>query len=167
MLKILLITFFPWLMLLSASSDFFTMTISNRISLALIAGFLVLAPFVGMDLHSFGMHLLAGLIMLVICFVLFAFNIIGGGDAKLAACTTLWLGWDLSLEYIILFSLCGGLLTLGLLAVRNMKFIPVTVYRFDFAKRLLHPRGDIPYGIALAVAALILYPKTIWFSVLY
>ena len=35
---------FPALMAFAAASDLFTMTISNRVSLALVAGFLVLAP---------------------------------------------------------------------------------------------------------------------------
>ena len=43
---------FPALMAFAAASDLFTMTISNRISLALVAGFLVLAPLGGMGLHE-------------------------------------------------------------------------------------------------------------------
>jgi prepilin peptidase CpaA len=47
---------FPALMAFAAASDLFTMTISNRVSLALLAGFLVLAPLCGMglpDLYPF------------------------------------------------------------------------------------------------------------------
>ena len=40
---------FPALMAFAAASDLFTMTISNRVSLALAAGFLVLALASGMD----------------------------------------------------------------------------------------------------------------------
>ena len=43
---------FPALMAFAASSDLFTMTISNRVSLALIAGFAVMAFAVGMNGHD-------------------------------------------------------------------------------------------------------------------
>ena len=72
---------FPALMAFAASSDLFTMTISNRISLALVAGFLLLAPFGGMSMHDFLMHLGAGAAVLVVAFGCFAMGWVGGGDA--------------------------------------------------------------------------------------
>ena len=47
---------FPALMAFAAASDLFTMTISNRVSLALAAGFLVLALSSGMGLHDILCH---------------------------------------------------------------------------------------------------------------
>ncbi len=58
------------------------MTISNRISLLLVAGLLaVLAIFGGMGLHDALSHLGAGASVLVVAFACFAFGWIGGGDA--------------------------------------------------------------------------------------
>ncbi len=85
---------FPGLMIFAAFSDLFTMTISNRVSIALVAIFCVLALALHMPLASFGLHLACGLAVLVCTFGLFAFGWIGGGDAKLASATALWLGWD-------------------------------------------------------------------------
>ncbi len=51
---------FPALMAFAAASDLFTMTISNRVSLALVAGFLVLAALSGMGLYDILSHLGAG-----------------------------------------------------------------------------------------------------------
>ena len=51
---------FPALMAFAAASDLFTMTISNRVSLALIAGFLALALLGGMGWHDMLMHIAAG-----------------------------------------------------------------------------------------------------------
>ena len=48
---------FPSLMAFAAASDLLTMTISNRVSLLLIAGFAVLAAGSGMGLHDILMHL--------------------------------------------------------------------------------------------------------------
>ena len=51
---------FPALMAFAAASDLFTMTISNRVSLALAAGFLALALLSGMNLHDILAHVGAG-----------------------------------------------------------------------------------------------------------
>src|SRR3954452_12428026 len=85
---------FPALMAFAASSDLLTMTISNRISLILVGAFFILAVWSGMPLADIGMHALAGVAVLVVTFVFFARGWIGGGDAKLAAATALWLGFD-------------------------------------------------------------------------
>ena len=51
---------FPALMAFAAASDLFTMTISNRVSLALAAGFLALAILSGMAPSDILAHLGAG-----------------------------------------------------------------------------------------------------------
>jgi len=80
---------FPALMAFAASSDLFTMTISNRLSLALAGGFFLLVLFTGMSLPAIGMHLAAGALVLAVAFGFFTQGWIGGGDAKLAAATAL------------------------------------------------------------------------------
>src|SRR5438477_751828 len=110
---------FPALMAFAAASDLFTMTISNRISLALVAGFLLLAPFGGMGMHDFLMHLGAGAAVLVVAFGCFAMGWVGGGDAKVAAGVALWFGFAHLLEYLLYASLIGGALTLLLLQFRQ------------------------------------------------
>src|SRR2546429_5524423 len=75
---------FPALMAFAASSDLLTMTISNKVSLALAAGFLVLAPAAGMGIGEIGMHAAAGFTALAVAFCLFACGWIGGGGAQLA-----------------------------------------------------------------------------------
>src|SRR5262249_52418386 len=52
--------------------------------------------------------LAAGCVVLVAAFSLFARGVIGGGDAKLAAATALWLGFDHLLPYLLYASLIGG-----------------------------------------------------------
>src|SRR5664280_1832538 len=98
---------FPALMAFAASSDLLTMTISNRLSLALAGGFFLLALVTGMSLAAVGMHLAAGALVLVISVGFFSMGWIGGGDAKLAAATALWLGFDFLLDYLIDASLFG------------------------------------------------------------
>jgi prepilin peptidase CpaA len=152
---------FPALMAFAASSDFLTMTISNKVSLALVAGFFILALLTGMSTAELGWHLGAGALVLAVAFVFFALGWIGGGDAKLAAATALWLGFDQLLTYLIYASLLGGALTLLLINVRLMP-LPGFLHGRGWAERLHAKDGGIPYGIALAIAALLVYPDSVW-----
>lgn len=155
---------FPVVVILAAVSDLFTMTISNRFSLLLIVGFAIAALFVpGMDLQLAGMHLLAAGLTLAITFSLFAFGIIGGGDAKLAAAIALWLGWSHLLEFGIYTGLFGGVLSVAVLGFRAI-MLPDFAIRQPWIARLHDQKGGVPYGIALAAAALFVYPKTIWIA---
>jgi prepilin peptidase CpaA len=152
---------FPALMAFAASSDLLTMTISNRVSIALVACFFVLAIVIGMSPAVIMAHIGAGGLVLVVAFAFFAQGWIGGGDAKLAAATALWLGFDHLLPYLIYASLFGGLLTFVLLQVRTMP-LPSLLTGQQWAERLHRKDAGVPYGIALAAAALAIYPDTIW-----
>jgi prepilin peptidase CpaA len=152
---------FPALMAFAASSDLLTMTISNRISLALAGAFFLLTLVTGMSLAALGMHLAAGAIVLAVCFGFFSQGWIGGGDAKLASATALWFGFDFLLDYLIYASLFGGVLTLVLIQFRKLP-LPGPLARQAWILRLHDAGGGIPYGIALAAAALTVYPKTGW-----
>lgn len=152
---------FPSLMAFAASSDLLTMTISNRISLALIAGFLVLAAFAGLGLQEIGMHFLAGGLMLVLAFICYLRGWVGGGDAKLAAATALWFGFEFLYDYILWASLFGGILTLAIIRFRQLP-LPESLSRHAWIARLHEQHAGVPYGIALAASALALYPYTEW-----
>ena len=152
---------FPMLIAFAASSDLLTMTISNRISLALTGGFLLLAVCTGAGLGVIGMHFAAAALVLTIGFACFSFGWIGGGDAKLAAAAALWFGFGYLLDYLIYASLFGGALTLLILQFRNLP-LPETLARRTWITRLHETGAGVPYGIALAAAALAVYPKTGW-----
>jgi prepilin peptidase CpaA len=156
---------FPALMAFAASSDLLTMTISNRVSFILIAGFFALALVIGMSPAVILTHVGAAAVVLVVAFVFFAQGWIGGGDAKLAAATALWLGFDHLLAYLIYASLFGGLLTFVLLQVRTMP-LPSLLTGQPWAERLHRKDAGVPYGIALAAAALAVYPDTVWMRAL-
>ena len=156
---------FPAMMAFAASSDLFTMTISNRVSLALVAGFFALAFVSGMNTNDVLSHVGASLAVLTVTFVFFARGWIGGGDAKLAAATALWLGFDHLMEYLLYASIFGGILTLAMIRFRLMP-LPDAIARQDWVKRLHKLDGGVPYGIALAAAALLIYPETTWMKLI-
>jgi prepilin peptidase CpaA len=156
-----LILFFPFLMAFAAASDLVSMTISNKITLGLVAGFAVFAFAIGMPLPDMGWHWLMFAVVLIVGFALFSFGVIGGGDAKLAAAIALWLGSENLLLYFAYAALCGGVLTLILLKLRSVP-LPRRFSNVGWIARLYRADEGVPYGIALATAALIVYPQTPW-----
>lgn len=157
---------FPALMLFAAWMDLFTMRISNWISMTLTFGFLPLALVAGLPPGLIGAHYLCGVFILCITFTLFAFGKIGGGDAKLAAASAIWIGWDLLLEYLVAASLLGGVLALLILAARQFP-LPLALMRWSWIVRLHEPRTGMPFGVALGAGAIIVYPQTaIWLGAL-
>jgi prepilin peptidase CpaA len=156
---------FPAMMAFAASSDLLTMTISNRVSLILAAGFAVMAAIAGMGWWDVLTHMAAAALVLVVAFGFFSQGWIGGGDAKLAAATALWLGFDFLLPYLVYASLFGGALTLLLIQFRLLP-LPAPLARQEWLQRLHRKDGGVPYGIALAAAALAVYPQTPWMAAL-
>jgi prepilin peptidase CpaA len=165
MLELIRLTLFPAMMAFAASSDLLTMTIANRVSLILIAGFVLLAVLTGMSLTDMLAHAGAAAAVLIVAFTCFSFGWIGGGDAKLATATVLWLGLGQLADYLVYASLLGGALTLMLIQFRAMPMPQLLIGR-DWAERLHRQDCGVPYGIALAVAALAVYPQTEWMTAL-
>lgn len=165
MLHIATLALFPLLMVFAALSDLFTMTISNRISILLIIAFLPLALMAGLSGEAIAIHIACGVGVLVLTFTMFAFGWIGGGDAKLAAATAIWMGFDHLADYGLYSAMLGGLLTLALLSLRQVP-LPSFALNVVWVERLHDRATGVPYGIALAAAGLLLYPEThLWTAV--
>lgn len=163
MLGKLVLLAFPLIMAFAASSDLLTMRISNRVVILLVTMFCVVAVLIGMPIEEFGLHVACATLVLLVAFAFFALGWIGGGDAKLAAATTFWLGFGVTLPYLIYASILGGALTLLLLAARRWP-LPVALMRIGWIHRLHDSRSGIPYGIALAIAGLLTYSDTTVFQ---
>lgn len=154
---------FPIMMALAASSDLLTMRISNKLVLLLVVGFFVVAIAINLPAQQFAMHMACALAVLAVGFTLFALRWIGGGDAKLAAATTLWLGFGLTLPYLLYAGLIGGALTLIILALRNIPLTPFLA-RYRWLERLHDRKTGVPYGIALAIAGMLTYTNSTIFE---
>jgi prepilin peptidase CpaA len=144
----------PSLFAIGAMSDLVSYRIPNWISLAIVAAFAVAVLVAGMPLASVGWHLLIGIGALAAGFALFAFNLIGGGDAKLFAAGALWAGPDYFMKYCLAFALVGGAFALAVLVLRRLP-LPAMAARLSFLNQLLQPKAGLPYGVALGIGALI------------
>ena len=149
---------FPALVILGALRDLTSYTIPNWISGLLILGFAPAALLVGLPLPAMGLHLGVGATALMIGMAMFALNWIGGGDAKLFAASALWLGWPGSLEFLVVTGLAGGVLTFALFGLRSPLVRPYVLSGPGWVNRLAEPKGDLPYGVAIAVGALVAFP---------
>ena len=160
----LLLLVFPAVMAFAGAMDLLTMTIPNRVSVALVAAFFVIALLIGMPASTIMMHVAAGLLILTAGIVLFAVGGFGGGDAKLLAAGALWIGLDNLLPYLLWVTVFGGALALAVLLYRT---VPFNAYPIpDWARRLHRAGSGIPYGIAIAAGAMYMYPKTPWFALI-
>ncbi len=129
------------LLIAAAITDLRSRIISNRLNLAIAT----LAPLwwlaSGLDLWpGVAVQLLVAAIVFALFAALFAFGMMGGGDVKLLGALALWFPWQAVLSLIVLMAILGGLVTI------------VTVIHHRMTKRLGQP--EIPYGVAISIAAL-------------
>ena len=137
------LAFFPLMMVFAGLMDIMTFKIRNRLVVGLILGYAVLAPLAGAALDDMGLSLaLAGGVFLA-GFTLFSLGWIGGGDAKLATATVLWLGAAHVLPYLVYTALIGGGLTLAILVIRRLE-LPAGWNLPEWARRLHSPQAGIP-----------------------
>ena len=149
---------FAGTMLTAAAKDATSMTIPKWISLAVIAGFIIVTPFVWHGWDVLTTHVLVGLTFFAAGFAMFAFGWLGGGDAKLMAATALWWQWDEAMIYVVYTTMIGGVL--ALLLVFGRRFIPSSVLTAQWAHHLFRDEQKRPYGLALAAGALLTLPKS-------
>jgi prepilin peptidase CpaA len=77
-----------------------------------------------------------------------ALGLLGGGDVKLLAVMTLWVGWPDLLEYLITVALAGGGLSLLWILMRR-------VGQMICSSTLMSWTKDLPYGVAIAATGIL------------
>jgi len=167
MIQAAVLVVFPMLVAFGGASDLLTMTIQNRVSILLIAGFCALAFAAGLPLNAWGYHALGLVVVFLPCFLFFAAGWMGGGDVKFIAAISLWIGFSPELLAFLFFvAVYGMLLTVGVILVRSRAVVPAALVRQEWFMKLHDPKNGIPYGIAIAIAALQVYSSTVWFRLI-
>lgn len=161
MFEIIALAAFTGLVVFAACSDMARLIIPNWVSIALAAIFPIAAFIAGASFIEVGLNVLFGFGVLAIGFVLFQFNVIGGGDAKLLAAVSIWTGVTAFIPFIVWTAIAGGVMALALLTARQL--IPAGTYP-AFVDHLLKKQNGIPYGVAIMIGALMAIPSISYLS---
>lgn len=142
----------------AAVSDFLFYKIPNWLVLGVIAGFLLkscIAIFYGAAPSILFNPLIVFTLYLSVGFLLFAFKVIGAGDAKLLAACSLWLPSASGYQFIVFVSLCGGILAIIYVIFKN----PLAFARQLLLAKIVDNSGGgvpsienksvVPYAIAI------------------
>ena len=149
----------PALAIVAGLKDLTSMKIPNWISGLLILGFFPAALLVGLAPMAIALHLAIGVAALLSGMALFALRLLGGGDDKLMAAACLWLGAAGSGVFVLATAAIGGLFCLALILARTW-LRPYLADGGGWLTRLMEPKGDIPYGVAIAAGVLVAWPAS-------
>jgi prepilin peptidase CpaA len=144
---------FAGLLIAAAASDWHSLTVPNRYSLALVALFPSFVIASGGNVDWVG-SLIYAAVAFVAGFVLFTLRICGGGDVKLFAAVALWAGPTLFMPMFLYTSVSGGILAVVLWM--NFRFnraaLPTTL-AYATSKTSIS-KQPMPYAVAIAAGGL-------------
>lgn len=146
----------------SGIADFKAMNIPNIYSLGIILAFIpayATDAFSGQGMEFFASwksHLIAGLVMFAITFVLFSLRMIGAGDSKLATALALWMGLPGLPAFLFYMAITGALLGIAT-KVMNKRVLAPNAPEGSWIAKAQSGFGGVPYGIALALGAIIAF----------
>jgi prepilin peptidase CpaA len=161
MIHFLAQTLFPFLLVLAGAYDFLTLRIPNWLTALVAVSFFPMALATGLPGEAYLWHIAAGAAMLVIGFGLFAFNLFGGGDAKLLAAAGLWFGWPESMPFVAYTVFAGGLLAAAI-GIWSAVQMDREVRGHTWAARIFAAKPNVPYGVAIAAGVILALPGTWW-----
>jgi prepilin peptidase CpaA len=167
MLQTLSLCMLPSLMIVAALTDVTSFRIPNWLTGLTAVLFFPMALLTQMPLQEFGLHLLAGAVLFMLGYILFALRLFGGGDAKMMAAAGLWFGTSQSMQFLILTSLAGGVLAAAIAGWSAFMFFwdfhgpKVDGFVSDNIKKI---KPKLPYGFALCVGAILAFPQSWWMT---
>lgn len=146
-------------MLYAAVSDLRTRRIPNWLVISLGVAYVPLAVFAGYEAMTMAVSFTVAVLVFGLGSFCFAKGWIGGGDVKFGSVIVLWLGAPLALPYLLVAAIFGAIFTLAaLLGLRLMA---------NSGRGGASLRDDgVPYGPALACAALLLFQASPWANAL-
>ena len=156
-------TVFPLLMIIAGTGDALSMRIPNWLTLLIAVLFFPMAFLIGMSWSMIGLHMLVGLGLFIVGFILFALGLFGGGDSKLLAAAGLWLGWADLIPFLVMTAFAGGVLALcvGIWSAINTTS---EIKNGSIFKHLGSIKPNVPYGYAFAVGAILAFPGSGWMA---
>lgn len=149
----------PWLyatsflgfLVLAARSDVADLRIPNRLTLTMALSSLPAVWLLGAGVSTLPAALLTGIVTLAIAWAMFELGWIGGGDAKLAAAASLWLGPQAMPVFLLATAVFGAVLAAALLGMSRWE-PTLNAVGDRWRARLISGAISIPYALAMAPA---------------
>ena len=150
------------ILVIVAYEDVRTRRIPNALSFATAVLGLVRIAFAA-EVIDAAYTVAAAIIIFSITFALFQRGAIGGGDAKILPATVLLIGYPELLGFLLLMSLCGGVLAFTTLALERLD-LPSRRFRRgahvpstgrDDRAPVASKGSTVPYGVPVAIAGVI------------
>ncbi len=142
-----------------AYNDLFHMKIPNLLTGSLAALFFLWVITQGLPVADILHHIGVGLVVFAGAAILFRFRLVGGGDVKLLAVTSLWAGPAVVISHLTVTSLLAGGLLVALIVARMVYFSVLTAIEYSGippVPPVLQPGAGVPYGAAVAASVIIL-----------
>lgn len=144
---------FAGLLVAAAASDWRSLTVPNRYSLAIAALFVPYVLVAGGDLDWLA-HLGVASAAFGFGFVLFALRFCGGGDVKLFAAAALWAGPPLLIPLIFYTAVSGGFMALVLWAHHRFQRAGIPANLLFVKSEESFAKQPMPYAVAIAAGGL-------------
>ena len=152
----LLVCIFLLILLTGSIYDLKSFEIPNYVTLLATFLFFPVALSEHMSLLEILLHISAGGVVLLTGFVLYSFNFIGAGDAKLLAASSIWFGFAELPIFLVMVAMVGGFLSLVGIIVRKVT-LPTAWAQVGWIQNL-HEESGVPYGVAISAGAIMSYP---------
>jgi len=159
----LILAIFPAALIAAAFNDIAEFKIPNWIPVVLLAAFPVAIVSSDVGLSYLWQGLMIGAGMLVVGFGLFALKVAGGGDGKLLAAVAPWIGLSQMFNFLLATAFFGGVLAIAILFFRQLPILPIYA-RHSWLMEMHQNNNGIPYGVAIAIGALVTFPHTVLFT---
>jgi prepilin peptidase CpaA len=138
-------------LLSAAACDVATRRIPDVFALGILAGFVATASAEAIGAGALAWHVLTAILVFGGGALLFFAGWMGGGDVKLLAASSLWIGWAGTPRFLVLVALFGG----GLALVALLARLALRNGRAPRLRRAIDSEEGLPYGVAIATAGLL------------
>jgi prepilin peptidase CpaA len=153
----------PFLLVLAAIFDCFTLKIPNWLTALIAIAFFPTALLLGLPASAYLWHMGVAVLVLSAGFALYAMGLFGAGDAKMVSAGALWFGWPALIPFVVNTALAGGVLALIMLFWSKLR-IDQEVRGYTWVAKLDPIKPNVPYGIAIAAGGILAYPQSWWMA---
>ena len=89
----------------------------------------------------------------------FAIGQMGGGDVKMIAACSVWLGLPMMVPFLLYTAIAGG--ALAAIALVARRIAPAGVSDAGWTRWLTERKSGVPYGIAIAAGAIFIWSQSV------